>query len=33
VAENAKANFAGQRSYYGQLVGGKMLGKGVPGQR
>jgi thiosulfate dehydrogenase len=33
VAENAKANFAGQKSYYGQLVGGKMLGKGVPGQR
>jgi thiosulfate dehydrogenase len=33
VAENAKANFAGQKSYYGQLVGGKMLGTGVPGQR
>jgi len=33
VAENAKANFAGQKSYYGQLVGGKILGTGVPGQR
>lgn len=29
VAENAKANFAGQKSYYGQLVSGQLLGGGV----
>jgi thiosulfate dehydrogenase len=33
VAENAKANFSGQKSYYGQLVGGKLLGSGVPAAR
>jgi thiosulfate dehydrogenase len=33
VAENAKANFSGQKSYYGQIVGGKLLGTGVPGER
>ncbi len=33
VAENAKANFSGQKSYYGQVVAGKMLGTGVAGER
>ncbi len=33
VAENAKANFSGQKSYYGQTVGGHLLGTGVPGVR
>jgi thiosulfate dehydrogenase len=33
VAENAKANFSGQKSFYGTLVAGKMLGSGVPGER
>jgi thiosulfate dehydrogenase len=33
VAENAKANFSGQKSYYGQMIGGKLLGSGVAGQR
>lgn len=33
VADNAKANFSGQASYYGQTVGGKLLGAGVAGER
>lgn len=33
VAENAKANFSGQPTYYGRIVGGKLLGIGVPGGR
>lgn len=33
VADNAKTNFAGQQTYYGKLVGGKLLGGGVVGQR
>jgi thiosulfate dehydrogenase len=33
VADNAKANFAGQKSYYGTMVGGKLLGTGVSGAR
>jgi thiosulfate dehydrogenase len=33
VAENAKANFSGQKSYYGKLVGGKLLGAGVASER
>ncbi len=33
VADNAQANFKGQKSYYGQIVGGKLLGSGVPGER
>jgi len=33
VAANAKANFAGQKSYYGQRVGGVLLGTGVASQR
>jgi thiosulfate dehydrogenase len=33
VAENAKANFAGQQSYYGKIVQGKLLGTGVSGVR
>jgi thiosulfate dehydrogenase len=33
VAENAKANFAGQKTYYGQMVGGKLIGTGVAGAR
>ena len=30
VAENAKANFSGQKSYYGAQVDGKVLGAGSP---
>ena len=30
VAENAKANFSGQKSYYGARVDGKVLGAGSP---
>ncbi len=33
VADNAKANFGGQQSYYGKLVGGKLLGTGVAAAR
>lgn len=33
VADNAKANFAGQKSYYGKTIGGKLLGTGVAGER
>jgi thiosulfate dehydrogenase len=33
VAENAKANFSGQKTYYGQIVDGKLIGTGVPGER
>ncbi len=33
VAENAKANFSGQKSYYGQMVGGKLIGVGVAAAR
>jgi len=33
VAENAKANFAGQKSFYGQVVGGNLLGTGVQAER
>jgi thiosulfate dehydrogenase len=33
VADNAKANFSGQKTYYGQIVAGKLLGAGVPGER
>ena len=33
VAENARANFSGQKSYYGTIVGGKLLGTGVAGKR
>lgn len=33
VADNAKANFTGQQSYYGQMVAGKLLGGGIVGQR
>jgi thiosulfate dehydrogenase len=33
VAENAKANFGGQASYYGTTAGDKLLGTGVPGER
>ena len=33
VAENAKANFGGQATYYGKTVDGKLLGTGVPGLR
>jgi thiosulfate dehydrogenase len=33
VADNAKANFSGQKSFYGATVAGKLLGTGVPGQR
>ena len=30
VEQNAKANFSGQKSYYGQVVAGKLLGIGIP---
>jgi thiosulfate dehydrogenase len=30
VEQNAKANFSGQKSYYGQVVAGKLLGSGIP---
>jgi thiosulfate dehydrogenase len=33
VAENAKENFSGQKSYYGMIVAGKLVGSGVPGER
>ena len=33
VADNAKANFSGQKSYYGQTVGGKLIGVGVTAAR
>jgi thiosulfate dehydrogenase len=33
VADNARANFSGQASYYGRTVAGKLLGTGVPGER
>jgi thiosulfate dehydrogenase len=33
VAANAKANFAGQKSYYGQTLDGRQLGAGVASQR
>jgi thiosulfate dehydrogenase len=33
VAANARANFTGQKSYYGQTVAGKLLGAGVAGER
>jgi thiosulfate dehydrogenase len=33
VAENAKTNFSGQQSYYGKIVGGGLLGTGVPAAR
>jgi thiosulfate dehydrogenase len=33
VAVNAKANFSGQKSYYGQIVAGKLVGSGVPSVR
>lgn len=33
VAENAKANFSGQKSYYGTILDGKLLGTGVAGAR
>lgn len=33
VAANAKANFSGQKSYYGRMVGGRVLGTGVAGAR
>lgn len=29
VADNAKANFSGQKSYYGMTLDGKVLGGGV----
>jgi thiosulfate dehydrogenase len=29
VADNAKANFTGQKSYYGTTLDGKVLGAGV----
>lgn len=29
VAENAKTNFAGQKTFYGRVIGGKILGSGV----
>jgi len=33
VADNAKANFAGQKTYYGTVMGGKLLGTGVAAAR
>lgn len=33
VAENAKANFSGQKSFYGTTLAGKLLGSGVTGER
>ena len=33
VADNAKANFSGQKSFYGATIAGKLLGAGVPGER
>ena len=33
VAANAKANFARQKTFYGQVIGGKILGGGVPSAR
>ena len=33
VAVNAAANFAGQHSFYGKMVNGKLLGSGTPPQR
>lgn len=33
VAENAKANFSGQKSFYGATVDGKVLGTGVTAER
>lgn len=33
VADNAKANFAGQKTFYGRVIGGKILGGGVPSAR
>jgi thiosulfate dehydrogenase len=33
VAENAKANFSGQKSYYGRVVDGKLLGAGAGAAR
>lgn len=33
VADNAKANFAGQQSYYGRTVEGQLLGTGIAGER
>lgn len=33
VADNAKANFDGQKTYYGTTIGGKLLGTGVAGER
>lgn len=33
VTENAKSNFAGQKTFYGRAIGGKVLGGGVPSAR
>lgn len=33
VADNAKANFSGQKSYYGTMIDGKLLGAGVAAAR
>ncbi len=33
VAANAAKNFAGQKSYYGKSIGGKLLGAGVASAR
>lgn len=33
VTDNAKANFAGQKTFYGRAIGGKILGGGVPSAR
>jgi thiosulfate dehydrogenase len=33
VADNAKANFSGQKTFYGTMMGGKLLGTGVAGAR
>lgn len=33
VADNARANFSGQKTYYGTSLAGKLLGSGVAGER
>jgi thiosulfate dehydrogenase len=33
VADNARANFSGQKTYYGTMAGGKLLGAGIAAAR